>query len=142
MQLTAGAIWTGWDRIRDLRVEFGSTQPDNVVDLDWNSTWRYALGASYKVCDKLTMRLGGSYEQTPIESAEFRTARIPDDDRIWLNIGGTYQLRDNVELDLSYAHVFLQEGSINTVGSTGDVLNGDFNDLGLDIIALSLTWRM
>ncbi len=142
LSLSAGAIWTGWDSIRDLRVEFGSNQADNVVDLDWNSTWRYALGASYQYCDKLTLRAGGSYEQTPIESSEFRTPRIPDDDRIWLNVGGTYNVNDNLEVDLSYAHVFLQEGSINQVGSTGDVLNGDFNDLGLDIVALSLTWRM
>ena len=142
LQLNAGAIWTGWDRIRDLRIEFGSTQPDNVVDLDWNSTWRYALGASYEVCDKLRMRIGGSYEQTPIDGAEFRTARIPDDDRIWLNIGGTYNVTEDIEVDLSYAHVFLQEGSINTIGSTGDMLNGDFNDLALDILALSFTWRM
>ena len=140
--LYAGAIWTGWDRIRDLRIEFDSAQADNVVELDWNSTWRYALGASYKMCDKLTLRAGGSYEQTPIESAEFRTPRIPDDERIWASIGATYSVNENLILDLSYAHLFLDDGEINTVGSTGDVLSGEYDDLSIDIVTLSLTWRM
>ena len=140
--IAAGAIWTGWSRLQDLRIEFDSAQDDNVVDLNWNDTWRFALGSSYKVCDKLRVRVGTSYEDTPIQGGQFRTPRIPDDKRIWASTGITYNLKENIILDLSYAHLFMDDGNINKSGSTGDVLVGKYDTLEIDIIALSLTWAL
>ncbi len=137
--LAFGAIWTRWSRLQELRVIFENpAQPDSVTELDWNTTWRFAGGANYKVTDSLTLRGGLSYEETPIEEGIFRTPRIPDAERFWITAGATYAFNENILLDFGYAHIFFDDAESANPSSTGQVLNGEY-DLTIDIVSVALT---
>jgi long-chain fatty acid transport protein len=70
------------------------------------------VGANYHLDDKLTLRGGLAYDETPVSDA-FRTARIPDENRTWLAFGAQYRLSDKSMLDVGYAHLFIEDARIN-----------------------------
>ena len=52
------------------------------------------------------------YDTTPTQDA-FRTTRVPDGDRIWATAGATWKLNDRLDVNVSYAHVFVSEEKLN-----------------------------
>lgn len=139
--ISADALWTRWSHIQELRTEFSSTQPDEVQNLKWKDTWRYAFGISYfSQTDKWTFRTGFAYDQSPVPNSRLRSPRIPDNDRYWLTAGFTYALLENINLHGAYAHLFLADPSINRSGATGDRLIGEYSEQ-INIVGLQLDWR-
>lgn len=136
----ADAVWVRWSRFDELRVKFESVQPDSVQEENWDNTWRYSIGTRYAVDDEWAVRAGFTYDETPIPSAEFRTPRIPDNNRYWMAFGVDYSLSEKLTLSANYAHLFVPDTSTNVVGSSGSVLRGDW-DLGVDIVGLALIGR-
>ncbi|MDC0357495.1 OmpP1/FadL family transporter [Oligoflexia bacterium] len=130
--------WTHWSRFEELRIVFGSNQPDSVVDESWRNTWRYSAGLNFNPCEALTLRGGFTYDQTPIDSSH-RTPRIPGNSRKWLALGADYQITDALSAGLNYAHLFVSDAKSNILSSTGHNLVGDW-DLTVDIVSLNLAW--
>jgi len=133
--------WTRWSRFNELRVIYDSAQPDSVTEEDWGNTWRVAGGFSHKYSPCLTVRAGFAWEETPVQSAGFRTPRIPDNDRIWSTLGWSWQATDSMTLDVAYAHISMLNGNSNNVNATGAALLGKY-DTSVDIISAGLTWSL
>ncbi len=112
----ASVRWTNWSRFDELRVSYGDGSPDSVTDESWNDSWSVSLGGDYHLSEKLTLRGGIAYDQTPIPNAKHTTPRIPDGDRVWLSAGLTYKPSKNVSVDFGYTHLFIDSGDVdNTV---------------------------
>jgi len=138
--VTADALWTHWSLVKSLTVKFSSAQPDTVQPLDWQDTWRVAVGVNYDFAPATTLRLGVAYDETPIPSAQRRIPRIPDSDRVWLAVGVSLSPIKSITMHGGYAHLFFQDAPTKTVGSTGDLLSGRFSNQ-IDILGLQLDWR-
>ncbi|MGD9874567.1 MAG: OmpP1/FadL family transporter [Kiritimatiellia bacterium] len=136
----ADVMWTGWSDFDELRVKYGSSQPDSVTDESWEDTWRYALGLQYQHTDKLALRIGGAYDETPVPDAAHRTPRIPDADRTWLSLGAGYRLNENLSIDLGYTHLFINDSRVQMLGTTGDYLNGSYEG-SVDIASIQASWK-
>ena len=113
---SADITWTNWSVFDELRVEFeqnaaGQTLSDNVTIENWEDTWRYSLGGTYAVTDRVTLRGGLAYDETPIPDA-YRTPRIPGADRFWVAFGGGYKM-GAWSFDAGYAHLFVDDGDVN-----------------------------
>ncbi|MBQ3695369.1 MAG: outer membrane protein transport protein [Alphaproteobacteria bacterium] len=110
--LSGTARFTRWTRFHDLVIYQDNYpipgQPLSAVHEHWRNTWFFAAGADYKFCKNLTFRFGTAYDQTAIKSPKYRTVRIPDERRIWTSIGASYQ-RDNWQVDVGYAHLFVRK---------------------------------
>ena len=106
----------------------------------------FSLGADYKLTDRVTVRGGVAYDQSPV-SDKFRTARLPDEDRYWIAIGGTYAVTDAISIDAGYTHIFVKDASIDENsnvtpnGSVAGTLNGDYNE-GIDIFGIQVNFRI
>jgi long-chain fatty acid transport protein len=110
----ADITWTGWSSFDELRIEYDNPfQPDSVTTEDWDDTFRYSIGFDYQYSDKMVLRSGLAYDETPIPSPELRTPRIPDNDRTWLSFGLTYILNDQSSIDVGYSHLFIDDMEIN-----------------------------
>ena len=132
--------WTNWSRFEELRIEFDNpAQADSVEPENWEDTFRFGLGVNYLPSDKLTLRTGVAYDPTPVQE-EFRTARIPDSDRIWLAFGSSYQISNSFGLDFAYVHIFSADSSINNSTPAGGNLDGEFES-NADILSLGLNWK-
>ncbi len=138
--ISADALWTHWSLVKELRTNFSSAQPD-VQNLKWDDTWRYAFGVNYfSGTNKWIFRTGFAYDQTPVPDAQHRSARIPDSSRYWLTAGLTYALLKNVNIHAAYAHLFMNDSSINNRGSTASYLVGQYSEQ-INIGGLQLDWR-
>lgn len=119
----ADVNWTNWSRFRTLRLRFdappssgaftGRAQVDTFEH--WDDATRVAVGMEYTPCDKYKLRFGLAWDETPVPN-EFRTARVPDSDRIWVGVGLGFALSKNMWVDLGYAHIFFEDADLDDRG--------------------------
>ncbi len=132
----ADVSWTGWRSFDVLDVVNAAGASVTRTAENWDDTWRVSLGANYRLNDRLTLRGGVAYDETPV-SDRFRTARIPDEDRTWLAFGAQYRLSPKSLIDVGYAHLFVNDGRIGETRS-GLALNGEY-DSAVDVLSVQLT---
>ena len=119
-ELMGDISWTGWSKIQELKFDrtdglaAGSTLSNTHEN--WRNTWRVALGGAYAVNDEWKVRAGLAYDQTLIDATEYRTPRLPDNDRTWLTFGAQYKPSKDLWFDAGYAHVFVKDADINDSG--------------------------
>ncbi len=110
--LLADATRTGWSKIKDLTIVTSNGQPPDVTQENFKNTWRVGVGATYRYRDDWSMKMGLAFDQSPVNDTD-RTARLPDNNRLWLSFGGQYRLSKDGTLDFGYAHLFIKDAPIN-----------------------------
>jgi len=118
--LSGTARWTRWSRFDYLDIYQSNVhgRPLSSTKENWKNTWFYAIGADYKYCKNLTLRFGTAYDETAIKNSTDRTVRIPDERRIWASIGATYK-KNNWQVDVGYAHLFVRSARARATTGTG-----------------------
>ena len=139
--VSADATLTRWNRFEELNIKSDGGQLSSLKPEDWENSMRYGLGLSYQHNDKWQFRTGIAYDETPIPSSQRRTARIPGTDRKWVAFGASYHYSDNIVIDAAYAHLFMDDPSINETDDSGYNLRGEY-DASVDIVGLQLRWLM
>jgi long-chain fatty acid transport protein len=113
--------WSNWSRFNELRVkDTTGKNADLIIDANWSNSTFFSVGGEYDYSKKLTMRAGMAYEYSPINDPKKRLVGVPDSNRIWASLGGTYNMTEATSLDLAYTHVFLQDSTFernNTANS-------------------------
>ena len=117
----AGFEWTHWSRFNSFPVCFkspapfaGLCPPALALNFRYSDGWYASIGGEYKFNPDLTLRAGLAYEKSPITNA-VRGTRLPDTNRVWATLGAGYQLSKKLSVDVSYAHIFAKNGSINII---------------------------
>ena len=115
LQLLADFTWTGWSTIKDLsiyRTNAVAPLPAGLTStpLEFDDSWRIGLGANYQATEMLKLRLGVAYDTTPVQD-EFRTPRLPDEDRTWLAGGVQWAFSKQAAIDVGFAYLFVEETS-------------------------------
>ncbi|PRL49913.1 Outer membrane protein P1 precursor [Haemophilus influenzae] len=95
--------YTHWSRLTKLHASFEDGKKAFDKELQYSNNSRIALGASYDLYEKLTLRAGIAYDQAA--SRHQRSAAIPDTDRTWYSLGATYKFTPNLSVDLGYAYL-------------------------------------
>jgi long-chain fatty acid transport protein len=135
--LLADITWTGWSDFKELRiVRTNGNVLGTPTEENWDDSYRYSLGANYRLNDRLTLRGGLAFDETPVSDA-FRTARIPDEDRTWIAFGAQYRLSRKSAIDIGYAHLFIRDAAIDKA-ENGVTLAGSY-EASVDILSAQLT---
>ncbi|HHW5575627.1 TPA: porin [Haemophilus influenzae] len=95
--------YTHWSRLTKLNASYENGKKAFEKELQYSNNSRVALGASYNLDEKLTLRAGIAYDQAA--SRHQRSAAIPDTDRTWYSLGATYKFTPNLSADLGYAYL-------------------------------------
>lgn len=121
-RLMGEAQWQNWSVFDKIDVTINNavqqTDPQNYDD-----AFFVAFGGEYDVTGDLTVRLGAAWDQTPTNAGILagtpaalgitnRTVRVPDEDRVWLSIGATYDMNDHMSMDIGYSYLFALEDSV------------------------------
>ena len=140
--LHADISQTQWSSIQTVTVMNVENQvPVDQLELRYDDTLRYALGTSIKTTPATTWRLGVAFDEAPQTDPEFVSPRIPDADRTWLALGLNLMLSDALSMDISYAHLFVDDVNLVEVNEmNGRTLQGHF-DSEVSIVAAQLNWR-
>lgn len=121
--------WSTVDRLdiinRTTGAQYGS-EPFGYRD-----SWRFAWGAAYKVNDAWKSKFGIAYDRTPTTNGD-RSARVPDNNRIWLSVGGQWKPSKDTAVDFGYAYLYLRDPTINQTkdfgGGNTATLRGKYDD--------------
>ena len=117
-QLLADFTYTRWSTIKTATLVLTNGVPVVPFNLQFDDTWRVGVGTNYKWNQDFTLKLGVAYDKSPV-SDQFRTTFLPDNDRIWLAIGGKYGINKQATVDFGYAHLWVRDGSINQLMGVG-----------------------
>jgi long-chain fatty acid transport protein len=110
--LLADVTRTGWSKIKQLQIVRDTGQTLDNTPENFKNTWRVGVGAVHRYNDAWTIKMGFAYDQTPVNDND-RTARLPDNNRLWLSVGGQYKLSKDGTLDFGLAHLFIKDAPIN-----------------------------
>ena len=122
-EILGDVSWMGWSTVQELdivRTSASLTAPSGstaqVLETKFNDTWRFALGANYKMSDDIKLRVGVAYDNTPVPNAEYRVTSLPDNDRTWLTGGVQWKPTKTSALDLGAAYIWVKDAPINNAG--------------------------
>lgn len=138
-EMLADVTWTGWSDFDVLKI-VNSSGGDAVPPTpeNWDDSYRISVGANYRLNSKLTLRGGLAFDETPV-SDQYRTARIPDQDRTWVAVGAQYRITPDSTIDVGYAHLFVKDARIREPkGALPLELVGDY-DASVDILSAQFT---
>jgi len=142
----ADITWTGWSSFKELRVNYQNpAQPDSATTEDWNDTLRYSVGMDYQYSDKMVMRTGVAFDESPVPSPERRTPRISGNDRTWLSFGLSYLWDEALSIDVGYSHLFIDNTKINntfesSVPTLAATLTGEYK-ADVNILSVQMNWQ-
>lgn len=134
--------WTEWSKIKQINIIHKESEATvNTLDLQYQDSMRYAVGASYKANDQWTWRLGVAYDESPQEDPAHITPRVPDDNRTWLTLGVNYEFSPSLSVDVSYAYLNVDEPKIQHIDpATGHAVEGTFKSK-VSILGVQANWR-
>ena len=134
--------WSSFDQI----IIHSANQPF-VNTFNYKDSWMISVGALYHANDRLTLRGGLGWDQSPVQNG-FRAVGVPDTDRYMVGIGAGYRFNDSTSVDGAYGHYFASEhATMNSSLNNTDivthavVLQGKYTN-GLDYVAISLRHRL
>jgi long-chain fatty acid transport protein len=115
-ELLGDISWTGWssipkvDIMRTSGVQSGRIA--QVLDTNFRDTWRFAIGANYKLNDEWKIRMGLAYDQTPVPDAQHRLTSLPDNNRTWFSAGTQWKPSKDIALDVGAAYLYVKDADI------------------------------
>lgn len=108
-RLLADYTWTGWSSIQQLAfVRTGPGAPLPPTALEFKDSWRIGAGMEFAYSKDWLFRFGTAYDKTPVQD-EYRTPRLPDQNRWWFSIGGRYSFSPAAAIDFGYSYLYVKK---------------------------------
>jgi long-chain fatty acid transport protein len=108
----------------------------------YGNAWNYAVGTNYHVNDKVMLRAGVGYDQTPSNN-NYRNVQLPDSNQVNMAIGSHIQATPTIGFDVGWTHSFMTNTRVNNVSQvTGDQIattNGSVRQ-SMDVYGLQVKW--
>lgn len=144
-KLLAGLEWTNWSRLNRVAVKNQlNGAPATGLMFEYDDGWFASIGAEYAFSPNMTLRAGLGYEWSPISDRN-RDVRIPDNDRLWASVGGTYKWSEKLSFDVGYTHIFVKDTPINLVPGNPNYVPGlpfvGAANPSIDIVSVALKYR-
>lgn len=141
--LQAGATWTGWSSFQNFDVIATERATPSMLDgldisdiafdsgdgLDagyighiderWVDVWAVAVGGTYQLNNKLALRAGYAFDESPVRD-EFRTARVPSSDRQWLTLGAGYAVSADLTVDVAAGYLYMERMTLDERNKKND----------------------
>ena len=98
-----------WSAYESLDFDFSnpdSTDSSNLRDYQNATTWR--IGAQYDLNEKLTLRGGYYFDETPVRSGLY-SPETPRNDAHGFTTGLTYNINDHLAIDASFLYLYFDE---------------------------------
>ncbi|NOG30615.1 transporter [Halomonas sp. TBZ9] len=112
LKLMFGASWTRWSRFQEIRVLGSQGNTITQETQNYSNAWAFATGGEYQLTQTLALRAGVALDFTPTND-EFRSVRIPSDDRRIFSLGAGWTPTDNLTVDLAYSYLSERGTSID-----------------------------
>lgn len=141
MRLLGTFEWTNWSRLKELSVISTQTGAEiATIPVGWDDGYFVSLGGEFDYSKNITLRVGAAYEWSPVNTPTQRIVNLPDTDRVWVSAGATYKWSEAISLDLSYTHIFFEDGDIDRTSLANHRFLGEVEN-ATDIIGVSFKMK-
>lgn len=111
-RVNLGYEFANWSRLGTIgQVSTISGGIVSTLPLNYKDGHFASLGVEYDMSPELTVRAGGAYEWSPIDTS-VRLPSLPDANRIWASLGASYRFSNKLTIDLAYSHIFADTANI------------------------------
>lgn len=135
------ATWTGWSSYDNLTIHFDQPLLGRIgefgADKDWGDSWRFGIGAEYKLSEFASIAFGYVYDQDPI-NLDMADYLIPAGDRNIFSIGMTTKLTDTWKAGITYARIVLRDKHLAARPADG-IYDTNFVDGKSNVISFDLS---
>lgn len=97
--------FTRWSQFKALKATGQDGQTLFDKQENFKDAYRLALGTSYFLSPRWTLRSGIAFDDSPVP-ANTRSVSIPDQDRLWLSSGATYAFNDQASIDVGASYMY------------------------------------
>ena len=160
LRLSALIRWADWSSFDTLKITGSNFHPNSPVgesmaglltamlkqgqsiNNKWQDTWLFTLGADYTINSSWTVRAGVGYETSPIDDDRYRTALIPDSERLWLSIGATWHVTENLQGDFGFTWLHgLGDAPLYSSDGANGARVGEFDTLDAYLFGAQMVYR-
>ncbi|HLO65093.1 MAG TPA: outer membrane protein transport protein [Azonexus sp.] len=118
--------YTRWSTLNSLNVvSRASGATLGTERFNYDNSWRVAWGAAYKASDAAKLKFGIAYDRTPVNDVD-RSARVPDNSRLWLSLGGQWNAGRYGKVDVGYSYLYVKDSDIN-MNKNATLLRGSYD---------------
>ncbi len=129
--------WTEWSAYDKLEIEFKDDPSLNSTHhANWEDVYNYRLGIEYFYNEKISLRTGFVYDDTPQPNSNMNPM-LPDADRVGFCLGFGMK-GEKLNFDLGYMYLSFKERS--TKGLQQDGFNGKYENKA-NLLGMSLTYK-
>jgi long-chain fatty acid transport protein len=115
---------------------------NETVNLDYDDTWGFALGAQYAFADSWLWSVGGGFDTSPMSKSN-RSPNLPLDQQFRLGTGVQYSLNDRITIGAAYEYMNGGDADIDVErGPLAGRLEGDYKSYDFHFLALNVSWRL
>lgn len=138
LELALDLQWVGWSSYDSLNVHFNETElgiAPILAEKDYKNTFIARVGAEYKVYDRLDLRAGVYYDQSPIREANYNP-ETPGMDKLGMSVGASFAPYERFQIHLAFLYIqgLSRDGSYtskNIVTGATEVFAGRYSSTGL-----------
>lgn len=145
LSLYATFRWTDWSSFDTLDIKAANIPlPGNTktVENHWQDTYLVSVGADLRFTNWWTFRAGIGYETSAVDDPKYRTAIIPDADRLWLALGSSFKATENMQIDVSAAWLHgIGERNLWDKDTASGTEVGKFEDLDAYLFGVQLVYK-
>jgi long-chain fatty acid transport protein len=138
--ITGDYTRTGHSELHEIKLKLANGATATIPQ-NWNDTNRFSLGLQYQYSDKLKLRTGIAFDQSPVPSDDLRIVGLPDSDRTWFSLGLNYAFSKELSMDVAYTYVDIKNASMKTYEETSKTTTtADFSSYA-NIFGLQLNYK-
>src|SRR5699024_8960915 len=98
-----------WDVYESLDINFADPNiPDSRNPRNYKNSSSYRFGAQYQLNDKVALRAGYYFDETPVQSGYF-APETPRADSNNFTLGGGFNISDNFRVDVAFLYIYFKE---------------------------------
>ena len=145
LAMLASAGWQEWSELGRVYVQLDTdNQREKDLDAGYDDTWHISVGGQYQATDKLLWNIGVAYDSSAVSDNK-RSWILPMQEAYRLGTGVTYALDKTIDLNFSYALVWMGDMNISQtkqlpLGDPAQV-SGSFDEAWIQAFSGSVTWR-
>lgn len=90
---------------------YGNTVQQGSFDntINWRDSFSVAMGFNYHYDDRLILKTGIMYDQTPIAAPQYRIPLAPDNNRVLMSLGSSYKYDKDTTIDFAYSFLKIRD---------------------------------
>ncbi|MEZ8545383.1 outer membrane protein transport protein [Vibrio splendidus] len=122
--------WVNWSEFDSLTSD---SYDDSIKDYQWKDAGHISVGGTYTMSKDIVLRAGYMYDISPTD--ELTSLSIPDVNRHWLTVGGTYNFTAASSVDIGVGFII---GESQDIDENLTTIPGTSSNITADVTADAL----